>query len=79
MSKTHTIGEHDTISFDDEYPHTVRIFIRSQPDKVDRVLELNAEFEQPWQAGKTRKLILAAGKIDLSKWSEGAEYEPPAF
>lgn len=80
MSKsTYQLQAHDTISYADEHPHTVKLFKRSDPNTIIEVLTLDAEFDAPWQAAVTRKAVLANGEINTANWSNGPSYEPPPF
>lgn len=78
-SNVHVLGPHDTVSYADEAPHSLTVFIRKDEDTISRILSHPAEFEHTWQAAKTRKAVLASGKIDLSIWVEANPYTPPAF
>ena len=78
-SKTYTLTPHDTVSYADEAPHTVTLFMRDGPDTIVGVRNLDAEFEHSWQAAITRKHVIAAGEINLDNWVESNPYTPPAF
>ena len=82
MSKQQSIKltAHSTVGYDEEPPYTLRVYIRDEPEVVRAVYELDHEFEERWQAGKTRHAVLAAGEIDPAKWKESdSNYTPPAF
>jgi len=79
-NNTYTLTEHDTVAYDDDYPHALKLFRRTKPNKVIDVLTLDASFDEPWQAAVTRKAVLEAGQVDLTKWHDlGSNFEPPAF
>lgn len=78
-NNTYTLTPHDTVSYADEAPHTVTLFMRNGPDNIVGVLSLDAEFEHSWQAALTRKAIIAHDTINLDNWVVSNPYTPPPF
>lgn len=79
QSNIYALTAHDTISYADEQPHTITLFMRDGPDHIVAVRSLDAEFEHSWQAAMTRKAIIANGAVNLDNWVESNPYVPPAF
>lgn len=92
-AKTYTLTELDTVAYlaanateareqgvAERGPYTLKVFCRNDDGEIVKVYTLDHEFEESWQAGKTRKVVLANGEIDLvnAAWTDGDNYEPPA-
>lgn len=93
MSKTYKLTTNDTVAYiaanntdvrehgaEERGPFTLKVFCKDADGKITQVFTLDHEFEESWQAAKTRKVVLAQGYLDLANaaWTDGDNYQPPA-